>query len=303
MYSKRLAFSFVIIAAVLWGTIGIYSKHLSSMGFGVLQLVSVRAVFSSLFIFSFLLVKDRSLLRIKAKDFPYFIGTGIISFVFFNWCYFIAINRTSLSTAAILLYTAPSFVMVFSAVLFKEKMTPRKISALFITFAGCVMATASFGGTGTGSSAAGILAGLGSGFGYALYSIFGRYALKKYDSYTVTLYTFVFASIFMFLTGNVGSTFSLLRKSGAFNYAILLSLLATVTPFIFYTKGLTRLETGQASIIATLEPVVATAVGIALFHEPVSIIKIAGILLVIFAVSSLKGKAVEYEEIEDNMKE
>ncbi|HOR85290.1 MAG TPA: EamA family transporter [Bacillota bacterium] len=287
MYKKYLPFIFVVIAAILWGTIGIYSMHLSSLGFNVLQLVSIRAMFSSAFIFLFLLVKNRNLLKVKLRDIPYFIGTGILSFVFFNWCYFIAIKRTSLSVAAILLYTAPSFVMIFSAFLFKEKITPRKVSALIITFTGCVMVTSSFGDADAAYSALGILAGLGSGFGYALYSIFGRYALRKYNPYTVTLYTFVFASLFLLLTGNIGSTIEMLRRAGGWDYAILLGLLATVLPFLFYTKGMTQLETGQASITATLEPVVATAIGIALFHEPISVIRITGILLVLIAVAAL----------------
>ncbi len=293
MHKRYLPIIFVVIAAILWGTIGIYSMHLSMLGFGVLHLVSIRALFSAIFIFLFLLVKDKSLLRVKLKDIPYFFGTGLLSFVFFNWCYFIAINRTSLSVAAILLYTAPSFVMIFSAFLFKEKITLRKVMALIITFVGCVMVTSSFGDKGAQYSALGILAGLGSGLGYALYSIFGRYALEKYDPYTVTLYTFVVASLFLAVIGNIGGTLMMLHNIGGWDYAVLLSLLATVLPFLFYTKGMTQLETGRASITATLEPVVATIVGIVMFNEPVSAIKITGILLVLAAVAALNTQKEE----------
>ncbi len=290
MFRKRLPYFFVIIAAALWGTIGIYGKYLSAAGFSTLQIVSVRAFVSALSIFLFLLVRDRRLLRIEVKDFPYFIGTGIISIVFFNWCYFIAIEKTSLSVAAILLYTAPAFVMIFSAVLFKEKMTRRKVTALVLTFAGCVLVTMFTKGTSHGISVSGILAGLGSGLGYALYSIFGRYALKKYDSYTVTLYTFVFASAFLLPTSNIKGTILLLHNQSVLVYAVLLGVLATVLPFVLYTKGLSQLETSKASIIATIEPVVAAIIGIAFFREPVSLSKVTGILLVIFAVSILVEK-------------
>lgn len=291
MYKKRTAYSFVIIAAALWGTIGIFSKHLSAIGFSALQIVSIRAIISALFIFALLLVKDRRLLKIEIRDSGYFAGTGIISIVFFNWCYFTAINKTSLSVAAILLYTAPAFVMVFSAILFKEKLTKRKIAALILTFIGCLFVTVFVNGTGHEVSALGILAGLGSGLGYALYSIFGRYALRKYDSYTVTFYTFVFASIFLIPTSNIRGIVSLLLNDNALFYAILLSLIATVFPFLLYTKGLSQLETSKASIIATLEPVVATVIGIVLFNEAVSIFKIVGILLVVFAVAILREKS------------
>jgi len=284
---KKTAYLFVVMAAVLWGIIGIFSKQLSIMGFSILQIVSIRAIFSALIIMTVLLVKDRKLLRIELRDSLYFLGTGIISFTFFNWCYFIAINKTSLSAAAILLYTAPAFVMVFSSVLFKEEFTKRKAAALILTFAGCFLVAANASGAVRNISLLGVIAGLGSGLGYALYSIFGRYALNKYHPFTVTLYTFIFASLGLIPISNIKGMLSLLSDTKAVYYALCLSVLSTVLPFLLYTKGLSRLEAGRASIIATLEPVVATIIGIALFGEPVTLYKITGILIVVFAVSML----------------
>ena len=286
---KRLAYVFVISAAVLWGTIGIYSNQLSQYGANVLQIVSIRAIFAALAIFIFILLKDKKHLNIDIHDWKYFFGTGILSFVFFNWCYFIAINKTTLSTAAILLYTAPAIVMVFSIILFKEKLTKRKVAALILTFIGCAFVTGVVKG-GQDISPLGILAGLGSGFGYALYSVFGRYALKKYDPITVTLYTFVFASIGLIPISDIKGLFGLLSNTVAFCNAILLGLAATVLPFLLYTKGLSYLETSKASIIATIEPVVATIIGIILFGEPITVFKIMGVFLVVFAVSILEQK-------------
>jgi drug/metabolite transporter (DMT)-like permease len=284
---KKSAYLFVVTAAALWGIIGVFSKQLSVLGFSILQIVSIRAIFSALIILVFLLFKDRKLLRIELRDSVYFLGTGIVSFTFFNWCYFIAINKTSLSAAAILLYTAPAFVMVFSSVLFNEKFTRKKVAALLLTFAGCFLVAAFVGGAANSISILGIIAGLGSGLGYALYSIFGRYALNKYHPFTVTFHTFVFASIGLIPISNIGGMLDLFANMQAVYYAVCLSVLSTVLPFLLYTKGLSRMETGRASIIATLEPVVAAIVGIALFGEPITIYKITGILVVVIAVSML----------------
>lgn len=284
---KKTAYIFVTIAAALWGTIGIFSKRLSMLGFSILQIVTVRAVVSAVAIMVFLLLRDRKFPRIEIRDSVYFIGTGILSFAFFNWCYFEAINRTSLAVAAVLLYTAPAIVMILSAVLFKERMNGRKIAALVLTFTGCVLVSAFVKGTGQNISASGILAGLGSGLGYALYSIFGSYALRKYDSVVVTFYTFVFACIVLIPISNIKGMTELFISMNSVVNAISLGIVNTVLPFLLYTKGLTRMEAGKASIIATLEPVVATIVGITLLGEPVSIYKIAGILAVVIAVSML----------------
>ncbi|KZL91709.1 DMT family transporter [Clostridium magnum] len=288
--SKRMAYFFVIIAAILWGTLGIFGKSLNKFGFSPTQIVFIRAVGASITLILFALIKDTKLVRIKLRDSVYFVGTGILSFAFFNWCYFIAINRTSLSVAAILLYTAPTIVMMSSAILFKEKMTKKKIIALVLTFGGCIFVTAFVDGTGRNIAFDGIMAGLGSGFGYALYSIFGRYALEKYDSITVTLYTFIFASIGLITITDIKEIIRLFSNVTALYYAVALGLVATVLPFILYTKGLSYLETSQASIIATLEPIVATIIGVTLYSEPLTLFKILGILLVVLAVFIIREK-------------
>lgn len=294
---ERLSYIFIMAGAALWGIIGIFTKELSNMGLSTLQIVTIRAMVATIALFLYLLLKDKQLLKIKPSHFTYFIGTGILSFAFFNICYFTAINMTSLSIAVILLYTAPIMVMIFSAILFKEKLTVRKIQALILTFTGCILITAFTKGTlGQDISILGVLVGLGAGLGYALYSIFGRYALLKYDSLTVTFYTFLFASMGLIPISNINNSISLLFNMEALYHVLALGILTTVLPFLLYTKGLYYLETSKASILATMEPVVATIVGITIFKEPISVFKIVGMSLVLFAVSMLVEKNTKGEK-------
>ena len=281
--TKKEGLLSVMLAAALWGTIGLYSKELIDLGFSTLQLVLVRAVGAFLTLLLLVLLKNPALLRIAPRDSIYFVGTGILSFVFFNWCYFTAISKTSLSVAAILLYTAPSIVMLLSALLFHEAVTRGKLCSLGLTFVGCVLVTA-LAPSGQPILFSGVLAGLGSGFGYALYSIFGRYALQRYHPLTVTLYTFFFASLALIPMVDFGAVASLLTNGKALGYGLALSVLATVLPFLLYTKGLSKLEAGKASILATLEPVVATMIGIGLYQEPLSLVKVLGIAIVMLGV-------------------
>lgn len=290
---KKMSYFFVIVAAALWGTIGIFAKKLNQFGFIPEQVALIRAIGATLILGIFTLIQNKELLKIKPRDSIYFVGTGIFSFIFFNWCYFVAINKTSLSIAAILLYTAPAIVMVLSAILFKEKMTKIKIISLLLTFTGCIFVTAFVQGAGQNITFGGVLAGLGSGLGYALYSIFGRYALKKYDSITVTLYTFIFGIIGLIPFSDFKKMISILSNVEALYYALALGLFATVLPYLFYTKGLTHLETSKASIIATLEPIVATIIGVILYSEPLTFFKILGIFLVVYAVYIIREEPEE----------
>ena len=83
-----------------------------------------------------IVVREPKQFRIRLRDFWCFFGTGICSLLFFTYCYFQAITIMDLSTAAVLLYTAPSIVMVLSLLLFHERITAQKLVALVLAFAG-----------------------------------------------------------------------------------------------------------------------------------------------------------------------
>ena len=154
-----------------------------------MEVVALRVIFSAIILLIYLLVTDRSKLKIKLKDIPLFCGTGICSIVFFNFCYFQSIEIIGgAAIPALLLYTAPIFVMFMSLFLFKENITVKKVISLLVTILGMCFLTGVFSGKET-ITLEGFLYGLGAGFGYALYSIFSKMIIDKYEAVTIiTLY-------------------------------------------------------------------------------------------------------------------
>lgn len=274
---------YIIIAASLWGTIGIIVKIFYAAGFSPLQLVCFRTFIGGLLLFIYLIVKDKYKLKIKLKDSWMFFGTGIISFAFFNVCYFIAVEKTGLSVASVLLYTAPGFVFVFSVIVFKEKITKIKMLALCLAFFGCLLVSGVIQKTEVSYNFSGIIIGILAGFGYGLYSIFGKIALSKYDPLTVTFYTFVFGFFGAMPFSRITEIPSMITSGGIAINIILLAVVITTVPFALYTKGLSKVEPSKASILATIEPVVATILGMLLFSEEMTFIKFLGITFVISA--------------------
>ena len=139
-----------------------------------------------------------------------------------------------------------------------------------------------------------ILLGLGAGFGYGLYSILGTIALRRYSPYTVTTYTFVVAAIGSWIICQPADLISKFKAagspSGLLLFCILTAILTAVIPFLFYTLGLRTVEAGRAGILATIEPLVATVIGMICFSEPVTILSGAGIVLILTAVVILNCK-------------
>ncbi len=99
-----------------------------------MEITAFRSLVTAVLMLAGMALFKRKELRVKWKDLWCFAGTGILSVAFFNVCYFTCMNYATLSVAAILLYTAPSFVMVFSYFLFKEKIGGRKLIALALAF-------------------------------------------------------------------------------------------------------------------------------------------------------------------------
>ena len=209
----------------------------------------------------------------------------MLSITFFNFCYFYTMTETSLSVASVLLYTAPVFVAVMASFLFGERMTVLHVACLILALFGCVLVTGVWLDTPT-LSTIGILTGLGAGFGYALYSIFGRYALERgYHTLTINFWTFLTASVVLIPFARPWEiTTQIVEGQFPWLETVLLVVLSTVLPYLLYTYGLTGMESGRASIIATVEPVVATAVGVIFYRESLTAWSACGMILVLLAV-------------------
>lgn len=280
-----MSYILVLIAGVSWGLIGVFTKAIDALGFTEMQMLFVKGVLATAVLFLITFFKDKSQLKLKNwKDIRYFIGTGVVSFAFFSWAYMKAVNLTSLGVAAVLLYTAPTFVMLFSILLFGEQMTKTKGIVLLMTFTGCILVTGILEG-GAAFTWQGIVIGLAAGVGYALYSIFGTYAIRGgYGSLTISFYTFLLATIVISFLVEPAAVVSQITEMGQWPLAISFALLTTVVPYLTYTKGLSGLPASKASVTATIEPVVAAVLGIVVFHESVSMLKITGIVLVLSSV-------------------
>lgn len=280
----------IIIAGLFWGSMGIFVRHLNSLGFTSIQVACLRLVMAGLLFSLILLIKDPKGFKIKPKDIPLFLALGLVSILFFTCCYFTAIRLMTMSTAAILLYTSPIWVMILAVIFLKEKITVRKVISLILAFAGCVLVSG-FGGKVT---AVGILVGLGSGLGYGLYSIFGTFALKNYSPYTVTCYTFLIAGIGSVAVANpadlAAKISSVDNHLTLFGFVLLTSVVTAVIPFLLYTLGLNRTTAGRAAVLATVEPVAATVFGFFVMKETVGPVAVAGIILVFAAIIILSVK-------------
>lgn len=290
---QRLAALLIVFTGACWGTAGIFVRLFNEWGMFAMQIATVRTIVSLVIFALMIFITDRNLFRIKLKDIWCFVGTGCLGTALFNLCYYRTITVSSLSVAAVLLYTAPIFVMIFSVPLFGEKLTARKLVALALAFSGCIMVSGVLTSGAAGLTGQDFAIGLLSGISYAMYTVFSKYAIARgYTGMTTTFYTFAFAFIPCMLLADFGQITGAVKTGGA-TAVLLMVAFAMVTawfPNLSYLKGLKYVETGKASIMASIEPVMATLFGLILFKEVPTIWGFTGMCLVVSAIVLLNLK-------------
>lgn len=290
----------ILASGVLWGLLPLFIKYFAAEGFSSEQIVFVRVGFAALMLTAWLAVRKPALLRVRPADCWCFVGTGIISIMLFSYCYFRTVETANIALAALLLYTSPIFVLFFSILFFKERMTKRKAMAVAATVTGCACVTGVFGQGGVVAAPSVILIGLGAGLFYSLYTIFGKYALRRYTTVTVMTYTFIFATLGTAFLVPLPETLARLAEPNILLASVAIAVFCSVGSFGLYTLGLRGVAPSKAGVLATVEPVVATLIGILVFHEDASAATFAGMALILGATVMLSldgsGKKTETEQ-------
>jgi drug/metabolite transporter (DMT)-like permease len=180
-----------------------------------------------------------------------------------------------------LLYSSPAFVVVLARLFLKEALNAAKVLALFLTIGGIFLVAGAYDPANLEVSPKVLLAGLLSGLTYGLYSIFGRPVAGRLGPSVILSYALFFGASLLVVTAlpTLGTLAGL--SVGSYALLLMLAVVHTTLAFALYTFGLGRLGAGRAAIVATVEPVVAGALGAVLLGEDLTFPKVVGAGLVL----------------------
>lgn len=288
---KQLLYLMPIISGAMWGSAGIFVRKLTELGMNSYTVVSVRVVLAVLILAVWLGIYDKDLLKIKLKDLWIFVAGGVVGMFGLNICYNFAISELSLSLAAVLLSLSPVFVLFMAAILFKEKITSKKVICMTIAIAGCVLASGVLESASTMRwSVKGIIVGTIGAFFYGLYGIISKTAMERgYHAFTTTFYClFMVMLVVIPLTNWKLVTDVVVANPVKMSvFLVIHSLCTSVLPYILYTFSIRYIDAGMASILASGEPVAAMIFGVIFFSEIPTVLSVVGIMLVIVALALL----------------
>ncbi|WP_084448445.1 DMT family transporter [Desulfovibrio inopinatus] len=258
-----LAYCYVFLAAIMWGLIGPLSKYAFSQGMGTVDVGFWRTTLAFvMYAVHACVIKE---VRIYKADIPIIFAFGICGIAGLFGFYVVAVREGGAALASVLLYTAPAWVALLSYCVLKERMTVLKIAAVATTIVGVALVSFGpnlFGHASLTFTTAAIVFGLLSGFSYALYYIFGKKFLSRYKTPTLLAYAMPVGALALapFCSFSIPNPESFIACIG-------IAFVSTYGAYSVYYAGLKHLEATRASVVATMEPVVASVVAYFWFGE------------------------------------
>ncbi|HFL3598873.1 TPA: DMT family transporter [Clostridioides difficile] len=296
MGEKSKGYVFIAIAGLLWATLGLFGKFLMGNGLTSEQVAFTRLFFGFIVLGVYSSIRTPQILKISKKGIIYSVIIGIICQAMFNLCYFKAIDIAGVSIAAVLLYTSPLFLAIFSKLCYKENITRSKLFSLILCFIGAIMAVTGGRLDFQGLNAFGILLGVLSAIAYALMPTISKNALKEFSSSTILVYSFLFGAIFMIPSSRPWEILNYAKDLDVLSCMLMLGIVPAALAYIFYAAGISKgVELSVAGVVASVELVGSVIIGCTILGESFSLGKLFGVMLML--ISAVVALNLSYDEI------
>jgi DME family drug/metabolite transporter len=282
-------------AALLWGisaTLGraAFTGHLLPGGASLgaidpLILSQSRATLSLAVLLPVLLARrGASALRVPGRDLVKFLILGIFGIAASNYFYYLAIQRTNVATAIILQYTAPVWVLLYTAARGAQRPSLRRTAAVGLAVVGCALAVGLVGAGGFRMDTVGVTAAILAAFSFAFYNVGGHEVLARYDRWKVLLWVLVATATFWIFVNPPWKIIAAHYGRQQWAFMLLFSLVSVLGPFSCYFAGLQHLEPTRAIVASCLEPVFSIVLTALFLGELVRTMQTVGIVLVLVAI-------------------
>jgi len=267
----RLGYAMVATAAALFAVNGSVSKVVLDSGLSSVDLAQIRASCAALGLLAFLLAFARPNLRVTGRELLFLLAFGVVGVALVQWLYFVAIHNLPVGIALLIEFTAPLFVALFARFVYRELIRRRIWVAVALCITGLALVVEVW--AGVAFSTVGVTAALGGAFGLTAYLLMAERERRDRDAVSLSFYGFLFAALFwalvqplwqfpwhvlddtVSLQGNLAE-----RTAPVWVLVGFIVVIGTMVTFSLLTGALRHVSATRASIVATLEPVLATVV-------------------------------------------
>lgn len=271
----------VSIASVGFGFLGVFGKWAFSSGLSVGELLSYRFTLAALLLWIILLLFRPSWIRLSWKDTGIAAVLGVLGYAVFSTLYFKAVEGVSVTLAALLLYTYPFWVNVFSHFFTHEKISLKE--ALCLVGATLGLGLLLWGNIEVKNFWA-VAAGLGAAITYAIYVLLSGRLQKNIRPLSSSLYVITFGALALSLYHS--PHFENVQHLSSFQASCIfgIAIVCTILPLTLVLAGLQKLKSTEVALLTMIEPLTAAVMGAILFHDSLGVRQLLGAAIIIAAL-------------------
>lgn len=279
--NKLYGIIYVILSSVCFSIMPIFAKFCYKNGMNCYNVLFYRFLFCSIILFIYLKIKKVPL-KITKEQLKIMLRLAIIGYTFTCFLLFLSYEYISAGMSTIIHFTYPIIVTVASFVIYKDKITYKKVISLTTAIIGIYIL---IGVKGQHLDKTGILVAFASAIFYAYYIIgTSNKNIKKLDSFVITLYISAISSVCFFVACLFKNTiYFQVNFQTVFNL-LCLSVFSTIIALMALVKGVKIIGPSTASILNTLEPILSIILGIVILNEDLTVNIAIGSILVLFAI-------------------
>ncbi|UDW01535.1 DMT family transporter [Bacillus cereus] len=274
---------YLSLAASIWGGMYVVSKYVLDF-IPPLTLVWLRFIIAFVVLYGILKLaekKQKKKVTIRKKDWLLFAWIGFIGYFISITCQFIGTKLSDAHTGSLVTSATPAFMVIFAALILKEKLTARRLLSTIIATIGVIIVIG--WDNEIGSYFIGTIILVGAAITWALLSIYVKTASARFSSLVITTYAIFFSLFFItpFMIWELQTS-----SIGTVNtYVILgvlyLGIVSTAGAFFLWNKGLELMDASIGSLFFFFQPIVGSLLGWLLLNETLnSNFFIGGILII-----------------------
>ena len=287
MNNKKKGISLVLIATLFWGMMGVTSRTLANSGIDSMSISFFRCLIASIGFSIFLLIFNRKAFSIDLKGIIVSALYGIVTFGLSFTTFNIAVERVPIAVATVLMFTNPIWVTIFNAIFFKEKITAKKAVVILLAITGCILISNIFGVGLENLDIIGLLIGLSTGVLFALQLVIPRFFDGKYSKDSMLIYGFIASAIVLAFFTDFSGVNTAITTNAQPIFVVLnilsIGVLSTFIANIAYVKSTDYIDSGIASVLVALEPVLGSLFAYLVYGETLTALQLLGGLIIVFA--------------------
>ena len=280
----------VFAAALLWGlsaTLARFVFHRRQVP--ALTVVELRLMIAVAFLGPWLALRRPARLVIRRSDLGSIVILGLFGVAAVQGSYYYSIAKLGVGLAILIQYLAPALILVFEF-LRGSRIRPSQLLAVTAAVVGTALVVGTISASAMRISALDWCIGFGSAFAFAFYIVYSKGRLERYAPETILLYTFTIAASFWAIVTPPWKILSAGYGADLWLMFLALGLFSTLVPFTLFYAGLKHLSSSEASIVATLEPVVAVFTAAAFLGEGLRGLQWLGAALVLAGAASSSAR-------------